>query len=111
MSNGPLWGVIAISLHKETKIILIVINQVAETLLVYKLYFRGFSLESHYPKPDFCYPNFRPHFGHPNFKQGVIPLSQTFPRYPIIPNSPFRALEVIRPVYTKFAGHAGQVRR
>ena len=60
--------IIPISLHEEAKTLLIVINQFPETLLVH----------IHYPKPDFCYPNFRPDFRYPNFKQGVIPLSQFF---------------------------------
>ena len=59
-------------------------------------YFLDFSLESHYPKPIFCYLNFRPDFRYPNFKQGVIQLSQIFPCYPVIPNFPFRALLYLR---------------
>ncbi len=82
--------VIPISLHKEAKILLIVLNQVPETLLVHELDFQFLSLESYYPKIDFCYPNFRPDFCYPNFKQGVIPLSQFFSLLSHYPKFPFQ---------------------
>ncbi len=72
--------VIPISLHKEAKILLIVINQVPETLLVHKLDFHFFILESHYPKFISVIPI--------SDLTSVIPISLQFQTgfYPVIPN-------------------------